>query len=624
MEPNGSQEMDTIAPTQMCATDDAYVKDEAVEMAENVVVVKEEFPQEQENGEFETTTTGPEGGELEAATTAAEGGEAGTRGREGGQAGGILDNLVREDKETGGEAPDSVEGDRPPKTEVLDSAENGQNKEDHSDEPLLVRRPRRKQFSFIPYQIYQTIKSRKKKPSQRRRKPRPRRTTFHPILPYPETPLQFHPGIPMGQTQLLLPSGVQIKQEPGEETQPEPLPVVQPFSLFYHEETAPQRQIESRKNVEEEEEEEENYPIEDDPSLHVSSTDKKPRDYTIKEYCDMYLIYGECHGGGQAAARLYAKRYPKRRHPIPSIFHSLDIRLREYGQVVPMYANITGRCPKELDVDEDDDECEIWDLINEDPRRSARLRHPSSKYEDLHPYHYIKKQKLNSKDRKKRIKFCRWLLKQHQGNTRFLDSVLWNSEALFSRKGIFNYESAQYWTVENPNSIFQQGIKERKGSNLWVGIIHEYILGPYALPDKLTPEYYNYFITEVLPRLMEDIPLNIRSRVCYQMDRNPTHCLKAVRKVLPTIFPGGWLGKGNSMPWPPHSQDLNPVEFFMWNYLKTIVYDKLYDTVEDLIASVRSGIASVTVDMLQQVRESIIRRAEACIMADGGHFESLL
>jgi hypothetical protein len=42
--------------------------------------------------------------------------------------------------------------------------------------------------------------------------------------------------------------------------------------------------------------------------------------FTLHEYCDMYLILGACGNRAYAAARAYAERYPALRHPDSNVF----------------------------------------------------------------------------------------------------------------------------------------------------------------------------------------------------------------------------------------------------------------------------------------------------------------
>lgn len=51
-------------------------------------------------------------------------------------------------------------------------------------------------------------------------------------------------------------------------------------------------------------------------------------DYTPSQIVDMTLIFGECRGSYRQAARLYANRYPGRRHPTDKTIKRLLVRAR--------------------------------------------------------------------------------------------------------------------------------------------------------------------------------------------------------------------------------------------------------------------------------------------------------
>jgi hypothetical protein len=57
--------------------------------------------------------------------------------------------------------------------------------------------------------------------------------------------------------------------------------------------------------------------------------------FTLHEYCAMYLILGACGNWAYTAARAYAERYPARRHPDSNVFCQLDERMKESGYVLP-------------------------------------------------------------------------------------------------------------------------------------------------------------------------------------------------------------------------------------------------------------------------------------------------
>jgi hypothetical protein len=50
-----------------------------------------------------------------------------------------------------------------------------------------------------------------------------------------------------------------------------------------------------------------------------------------------------------------------------------------------------------------------------------------------------------------------------------------------------------------------------------------------------------------------------------------THFSLAVRDVLNNTYHGGWIGRAGPTAWPPRSPDLNPLYFYLWGHLNTLV-----------------------------------------------------
>lgn len=133
------------------------------------------------------------------------------------------------------------------------------------------------------------------------------------------------------------------------------------------------------------------------------------------------------------------------------------------------------------------------------------------------------------------------------------------------------------------------------------------------------------FLVNSLPEVLEDVPLNIRARMWYQHDGSPVHFVRVVREHLNNVFEGRWIGREGPVPWPPRSPDLNPLDFFLWGYLKQLVYGTEVNDIEQL----RQRIIAETNNIREQnvialVRDSLIRRARLCIQVNGANFEQLL
>ncbi|KYN41567.1 hypothetical protein ALC56_04031 [Trachymyrmex septentrionalis] len=77
---------------------------------------------------------------------------------------------------------------------------------------------------------------------------------------------------------------------------------------------------------------------------------------------------------------------------------------------------------------------------------------------------------------------------------------------------------------------------------------------------------------------------------------------------------------------PPKSPDLNPLDYFLWEHLKSFVYTTPIENENDLrnriVASCKT-IRNAPV-IFECVRQSLRRRLDGCIMAQDGHFQQFI
>jgi hypothetical protein len=109
-------------------------------------------------------------------------------------------------------------------------------------------------------------------------------------------------------------------------------------------------------------------------------------------------------------------------------------------------------------------------------------------------------------------------------------------------------------------------------------------------------------------------------------DGVPAHFSRAVRDVLNNTYHDRWIGRGEPTAWPPRSPDLNPLDFYLWGHLKTIVYATLVDCEETLHYLILDAPQTIRnyLGIFERMRRSIMRRVEACIESHGEHFEHLI
>ena len=111
-----------------------------------------------------------------------------------------------------------------------------------------------------------------------------------------------------------------------------------------------------------------------------------------------------------------------------------------------------------------------------------------------------------------------------------------------------------------------------------------------------------------------------------QLDGAPPHATREAVDVIRDNYPDRWIGRGSSVPWPPRSPDLTPLDFFLWGYVRSLVYETPVESEEDLVARIIAAFEKVQNQsgIFENVRNSMLRRCETCIAVQGRHFEHLL
>jgi len=69
------------------------------------------------------------------------------------------------------------------------------------------------------------------------------------------------------------------------------------------------------------------------------------------------------------------------------------------------------------------------------------------------------------------------------------------------------------------------------------GILNYALIGPYFYEGTLTGQHYFDFLENILPSLLENVPLHIRECIWLQQDGSPPHNANVVRNNLNHSFP---------------------------------------------------------------------------------------
>jgi len=64
---------------------------------------------------------------------------------------------------------------------------------------------------------------------------------------------------------------------------------------------------------------------------------------------------------------------------------------------------------------------------------------------------------------------------------------------------------------------------------------------------------YADFLENILPQLLENVSLDLRTNMWMQHDKAAAFSAKISRLKMQEIFPQKWIGQGGAVYWPAHS-----------------------------------------------------------------------
>lgn len=231
--------------------------------------------------------------------------------------------------------------------------------------------------------------------------------------------------------------------------------------------------------------------------------------------------------------------------------------------------------------------------------------HTAARKTGFRPYRPTTVVALSDDDFDRRVEFCTTFLAKLDQEPGLLDNIIWSDESFFKLNGTVNRHNCCYWASSNPH--VQIPVDEfAPGVMVWCGLTSSGIVGPYFFDENVVADTYLAMLNGFLwPHIR-------RRRVYFQQDGAAAHYAIRVRSWLDEKLPGRWIGRRGPMEWPARSPDLTPCDFFLWGYLKNIVYRERPATIEQLRDRITQVCAEVPVEMCKNVCWSVAQRFERC------------
>ena len=328
-----------------------------------------------------------------------------------------------------------------------------------------------------------------------------------------------------------------------------------------------------------------------------------------------YRSYKKC-------ARKFRRRFPHAPVPNVTTVYKYVKRFRATGSVLDTKRS---RRRHVLTVEKLD---EIGARLETSPRKSlAQLAQETGVSESsarnavqlLHerPYEITLVHKLNNTDREARRNFVNWYL--HGVHAGEIDPtlILFSGEAWFHLGGLVNSQNNRYWSAENP-MLIQEVPLHGVQVGVWCAMSATRIIGPIFFSETLNSHRY---VTQILTPFFERLSDYERTYAFFQQDNASSRTANNSVRCLQSVFGDRIISRGL---WPPYSPDLNPCDFYLWPMLRDKVYGSNPHSEDDLKERIQNVVFSVSTAELQHVMNNLFDRCDACLLAEGDHFQQLL
>lgn len=266
---------------------------------------------------------------------------------------------------------------------------------------------------------------------------------------------------------------------------------------------------------------------------------------------------------------------------------------------------------------------------------STSIRRILHKILHLYPYKLQSLHELQPADTTMRKSFAVWAMARIENDPQWLFNVFWTDEAHFTLHGDVNTQDTHIWATTNPREYTTHALQSPKVT-VWCGFTSSFIVGPFFFEEPcpksgwktctVTHECYLALLREkVVPALQQRNALSV---ISFMKDGAPLHYANPVKRFLLRTFGKDRkvtvISGGCKIEWPPRSPDLTPVDFWVWGYLKSLVYRSNPSTLAELKESICREVSAIHSDMLHSAVTGVVGCLNCIVECNGGHVEQLL
>ncbi|GFT94633.1 transposable element Tc3 transposase [Trichonephila clavipes] len=167
------------------------------------------------------------------------------------------------------------------------------------------------------------------------------------------------------------------------------------------------------------------------------------------------------------------------------------------------------------------------------------------------------------------------------------------------RIGVFNATTAEdsiKMNTVDESFINLQGVRTMNPNRT------TYVMDFTVNGDRYRAMITNFFIPELNNHDVQEL--------WFQQDGATCHTARATIDLLKDTFGDRLISRFGPVNWPPRSCDLTPLDYFLWGYVKSLVYAYKPQTLDHLEDNISRVIADIRPQMLEKVIENWTSRLD--------------
>ncbi|GFV62689.1 DUF4817 domain-containing protein [Trichonephila clavipes] len=209
-------------------------------------------------------------------------------------------------------------------------------------------------------------------------------------------------------------------------------------------------------------------------------------------------------------------------------------------------------------------------------------------------------------------RFVEWAQNEITVVPDFHKRILFSDEAHFWLNGYVNKQNCRIWSEANPQVYVETPLNTEK-LTVWCALWAGGIIGPYFFKNDeghnvtVNGDWYramitNFFIPELNNHDVQEL--------WFQQDGATCHTARATIDLLKDTFGDRLISRFGPVNWPPRSCDLTPLDYFLWGYVKSLVYADKLQTLDHFKDNIFRVIADIRPQMLEKKKSSKIGRPD--------------